>query len=235
MTNKKTITTASHTAFLVDYAAKGKDVNTPLNGDNIFPQLRGNLGTAIATGIESHFSGSDSQIPWVSKSATNPRTGAPTAYYLEDETIGIEVTDPDTGDKMLVSPIGAVSSGLATVLQMCELDTLEVSNRIGLKLSKKQCRCILDYIEGISELVELGFIIHTPKVSKIKKRNSIVLKSIKPSKKTKSGFYIEKNTLRNRDEETAKIDNTFTDAFGDLSASQKEMLAAVLAKHGMTS
>ena len=218
MTIKKTITTATHTSFLVDYAAKGKDVNTPLNGGNIFPQLRGNLGTAITAGIESHFSGSDSQIPWVSKSAINPRTGAPTAYYLQDETVGIEVTDPDTGDKMLVSPIGAVSSGLATVLQMCEIDTLEVSNRIGLKLNKKQSRCILDFIEGIAELVAMDFIIHTPKISKIKKRNSIVLKSIKPSKKT---------DIRH------KIDGNFVEAFGDLSASQKEMLAAVLAKHGI--
>jgi len=59
----------------------------------------------------------------------------------------------------------------------------------------------------------MDFIIHTPKISKIKKRNSIVLKSIKPSKKT------------------VKIDDTFD----TLTKEQKAMFAAMMAKHGMSS
>jgi len=180
----KKITPLTHTSFLNEYATSGKDVNTPLSGGNIFPQLTGNLGAAISTGILQHFNIADAVVPWVSKSETNNRTGTPTRYYLADTAIGIDITDPDTNDAFMVSPIGAANNGLLALMDMIEMDSLEVANRLDLKLTKKQCRAVLDFIEGVDYLVAEGHIIHTPKVTKTKAKKTVVLRSITASKKT---------------------------------------------------
>jgi hypothetical protein len=212
----KKITPATHTPFLNDY---DKDVNTPLNGGNMFNQLTGNLGAAISAGILQHFNIADATIPWVSKSETNNRTGLPTRYYLEDTSIAVDITDPDTGDIMQVSPIGAASNGLLRLMDMIEIDTLEIANRLDLKLSKKQCRAILDFIEGVDYLVDMGWIIHTPKASKVKAKKAVELRSVKASKSK----WKNPNSTPKR---TVKMDTPAA----SLTADENKLLEQLLAK-----
>lgn len=175
----KKITPLTHTPFLNDY---DKDVNAPLNGGNMFNQLTGNLGAAISAGILQYFNIADAVVPWVSKSEKSNWSGQPTRYYLADTNIGIDITDPDTNDAFMISPIGAANNGLLALMDMIEIDTLEIANRLDLKLTKKQCRAVLDFIEGIDYLVAEGHIIHTPKVTKTKAKKAVELRSVKASK-----------------------------------------------------
>lgn len=184
------VTTKTHTAFLVGYKADGKDVNTALNGGNIFPQLRGNLGTVIDTALRQHYPAvyggivGKITLPIASTSKTN-RSGAPVAVHLTDPEIAIDVTDPDTGDKMLVAAKGLAYEGLPTLFEMIDIDTLEIANRLNLKLNKKQTQAIHEYLEGMNHLEAEGYIVRAVKPT-LRKRSGLQLRSIKPSHKSKA-------------------------------------------------
>ena len=185
------VTDKTHTAFAVDYVAKGKDILTPINGGNLFNALRGNLGKVIDESLRKHFPQYYADVegritvPLASTSDTNPRTGAPVAVHLTDATIGINVTDPDTGDQMLIAAKGLAPEGIPTLLQMIEVDNLEISNRLKLKLTKEQTLPIHEYLDGINELEAQGYIKRKSKPT-IRRRSSLVLREIKPSHRSKA-------------------------------------------------